>query len=358
MLKKNFYSMCLTLIFTMCCLVCIPNKITVHAEDSGPTLIYRTSVSQKAVGNTNWQFIHTLKAYDNGWININVQCAKSDSNRCGVIGNVAYDDSKVTSIGQSVGSNLSKFYPEYTDSKYITSFEESNTVYTFIFNDWGRRDGCTLMYCNLYVKEPYLHSNISMTFFGEDIEIPFGNEIPNITSDTTSEEINDYIAQLESEKKSLQQEYELLLQENTNLKNENTESNTQYNNLLVSYNQLYSNYSTLTRDYEDAKNQIKELKQLVATLQAVDSNTTVNNDNISRLDTNKDGKINSIDATNILEIYAINSTGGNIKTFEDLENYKNNQKEKDNKPTIINSLFPEEDGGDLNNGTYNNIKHN
>ncbi|SEH51646.1 hypothetical protein SAMN02910265_01175 [Ruminococcus flavefaciens] len=45
-------------------------------------------------------------------------------------------------------------------------------------------------------------------------------------------------------------------------------------------------------------------------------------DFINRLDADKNGRIDSVDASCILKIYAINSTGGNIETIGDLLDYK------------------------------------
>lgn len=46
-------------------------------------------------------------------------------------------------------------------------------------------------------------------------------------------------------------------------------------------------------------------------------------DFITRLDADGNGQIDSVDASWILKIYAINSTGGNIETIGDLLDYKN-----------------------------------
>jgi len=46
-------------------------------------------------------------------------------------------------------------------------------------------------------------------------------------------------------------------------------------------------------------------------------------DFINRLDADRNGRIDSVDASYILKIYAVNSTGGNIETIGDLLDYKN-----------------------------------
>lgn len=51
--------------------------------------------------------------------------------------------------------------------------------------------------------------------------------------------------------------------------------------------------------------------------------STTDNDSILRCDTNGDGMIDGRDATTILTIYALNSTGKNITTFSEYQEYLN-----------------------------------
>lgn len=57
-------------------------------------------------------------------------------------------------------------------------------------------------------------------------------------------------------------------------------------------------------------------------------NETLNT--ISRFDINDDGMIDAADASVMLEIYAINSSGGNIKTLDDYNNIKNKKQNSSN----------------------------
>lgn len=301
---------------------------------------------------------------------------------------VSYKNSKTFNCSTWDNIDLS-YYPD--DFKYYSNYHSFNTdwyssnkhnptIYYYYESEsssYGRTlDGRLEQYRyygalpNLLVNEKTevvftpkvdITKEYSFRFLGHDFKVSPEILSSNVIATPQLTAQDAYIKELENKNNELTQQITALQNSDVavltttieNLQEEIDNLNTARQSLMDDDKELWERYKALEEDYNVALYKIKELSQVGTTTNISDTDNS-----ISRLDTNNDGKINSIDATNILEIYAINSTGGNIKTFEDLENYKNNQKEKDNKPTIINSLFPEEDGGDLNNGAYNNIKYN
>lgn len=311
MLKKNFYSLCLTLIFTMCCLVCIPNKITGHAEDSKPTLTHDVQTTKTIVDTQTWDYNGiscNAIIYNDGCVDVQVTDVSYTSqynpktpysdhpmNFPVPYGERLYSLSTegdywegcIHIVGKLKIYNTLSYYPkcyvlttdkniDYRCDYYNTSYGPCGTAHEVKYLDFNGRDVYLGVTTTMYESVPLL------TFASVGTKSGLLSFVPNVNTPTGTYEFN-----------------------------------------------LFSKTFFVT--YNNA-----EQSEYV--------------DNILRLDTNNDGKIDSMDATNILEIYAINSTGGNIKTFKDLENYKNEQKEKNNKSTIIDPPFPEEDSGDLNNG--------
>lgn len=78
-----------------------------------------------------------------------------------------------------------------------------------------------------------------------------------------------------------------------------------------------------TPQLSEQEKQIQLLEQENERLRAENERLTTILDvgSILRLDSDGNGIIDAKDATTILKIYAINSTGGNIKTLDDLKNY-------------------------------------
>lgn len=86
---------------------------------------------------------------------------------------------------------------------------------------------------------------------------------------------------------------------------------------------ILSGSSVAQPQLTEQEKQIQALKTENALLKAENERLTAmsNADSILWLDTDGNGIIDAKDATTILRIYAINSTGGNIQTLDDLKNY-------------------------------------
>lgn len=81
----------------------------------------------------------------------------------------------------------------------------------------------------------------------------------------------------------------------------------------------YMNKETVNLDDAQVQELIEENERLRANCGRLAAVRNINQ--IRRLDTDGNGIIDAKDATTILKIYAINSTGGNIQTLDDLKNY-------------------------------------
>ena len=84
--------------------------------------------------------------------------------------------------------------------------------------------------------------------------------------------------------------------------------------------EILSNSIVATPQLTEQDKQIQELKEKNAALEKeLDSLKALSDpDNILRLDANNDGIVDSNDASILLTIYAINSTGGHISKFSEL----------------------------------------
>lgn len=80
--------------------------------------------------------------------------------------------------------------------------------------------------------------------------------------------------------------------------------------------EILSGNTVATPQLTDQEKYIQELESENARLKSM-----LDVDSIVRFDTDGNGIIDAKDATTILKIYAINSTGGNIQTLDDLKNY-------------------------------------
>lgn len=249
-----------------------PNTMNSEEEQR----IYRVSVEGNAKGNTNWDFVYALTAYDTGRIHIDVQCLSVNGFYCNEIGDIAFNDSMIAPIGEQGANGISKFNKVCNGSKYIVSYFADKIIYTAVFPDCSSSySGSTLMSFDFYVKEPYLHTNQELTLFGENIGIPFGDDVVE-----DKQELLDILNDLETQNNSLSDEVARLTEENNSL-----------------YSQL-----------EYADNMIAQL-----------SNNTV----IS-LDINNDESIDALDASILLTIYAINSTstdGSMISSYNEYLDY-------------------------------------
>lgn len=169
----------------------------ISPEDRESAIIYRTSYEGSNVNDT-WNFIYTLVARQNGNIHIEIQCKSYKSswgNNIQDIGNIAFNDTMIASVNEQGASGISTYYGE-SYSKFIQSYDVSNIIYTVIYSDGGSNlVGQTLMTFNLYVKEPYLTTNQVINFFGNEIEIPFGE--PYVDKDTYIQELEGKISKLE-----------------------------------------------------------------------------------------------------------------------------------------------------------------
>ena len=81
----------------------------------------------------------------------------------------------------------------------------------------------------------------------------------------------------------------------------------------------YMNKEPVNLDDAQVRELIEENERLRANCERLAAVRNINQ--IRRLDTDGNGIIDAKDATTILKIYAINSTGGNIQTLDDLKNY-------------------------------------
>lgn len=261
--------------------------------------VYRTTVDTIENGVS---YKTNVLAYDNGHIVIELNCVNFTitANRLLNFSNVSFNDTYIADINTMGYANKSNInIDSYT--RYTTSFVNENIIYTFTNNYYvGDFLGKTLYTMNLYVKEAYLYTEQTIIVNDESIVLPF-NTIQPIQEIPTEKRL-----------KELEAENTLLKEENNVLKEENI-----------------------------------KLKSIIDT------------DNILRLDTNNDGIIDASDASTILKIYAINSTGGNIKIFNDLQIYDIEHSENEIgiesiiEPTT--TIIEENDFGDLNNNNNNNL---
>ena len=81
----------------------------------------------------------------------------------------------------------------------------------------------------------------------------------------------------------------------------------------------YMNKETVNLNDAQVQELVDENERLRANCERLAAVRNINQ--IRRLDTDGNGIIDAKDATTILKIYAINSTGGNIQTLDDLKNY-------------------------------------
>lgn len=107
---------------------------------------------------------------------------------------------------------LSERYGVYENSSY----EGDNIIYTFINATYHDYTGFYKSY-DFYVKESYADYTIPMTFFGKEIEIPFGENKYDIN--TRLDEVEKELYSLKQENSLLIEERDTLLKENEILKN-------------------------------------------------------------------------------------------------------------------------------------------
>ena len=218
------------------------------AEEDEPTRIYRTSITGTNVAKNGWDFSYLLSAYSNGNIHIDVQCEKSHSSYdCNQIGSIQFDDSVIAAIGESGYAGTSSFSDSgNSSSKYTTSYNSDIIVYNAIYSghdSFNHLTGSTLMSFELYVKEAYLSSPVSLILFGKSLEIPFGSE----TSLSDNAELQNMITKLKAE--------------NEELSKKNTELNTKVSELETQNKEL----DTANKKYQTELENLTTQNQALAT---------------------------------------------------------------------------------------------
>jgi len=171
------------------------SNITKYSYEEPETRIYRTSIYNDVGTNNDVGAICTLctniVAFNSGKIHIDIQCIDSKRNMTiGSIGDIVFDDLMIASVGECAAYGRSSFTTRF-NSKYTVSYTNNHTVYSVITpHSADSALGSTIMSFDLYVKEPYLDTDQSITIFGTEITIPFGD--PPIDKDAR-------IAELEAE---------------------------------------------------------------------------------------------------------------------------------------------------------------
>lgn len=156
-------------------------KVTANTTpDRESPIIYRTSHEGKNVKG-EWTFTYALVARENGNIHIDIQISNyslgSTYSPINEIGSLSFNDNMIAAVGEDGASGTSYFANAYP--KIVSSFDNEQIIYT-VFDSNGRNYsdiGRTITYFDLYVKEDYLNINQTINFFGEEVRIPFGENL-------------------------------------------------------------------------------------------------------------------------------------------------------------------------------------
>lgn len=160
------------------------------------------------------KYTNTIVAYNTGRIEITIQ-KNGDCLAVEYIGNISFDNNMITAFDEEYSKH--KQYSSLVQMEEVASY--SNNFITYDFYDNSRSYGLigALETYTIYVKEPYMDCTIPMTFFGKEIEIPFGENKYDI--DTRLDEVEKELYSLKQENSLLIEERDTLLKENEILKN-------------------------------------------------------------------------------------------------------------------------------------------
>lgn len=281
---KRLISVASALLLSMTCF-----SAAVCAEGAEPTRVYRTSVSgdTDTDDNYNISYIATLEAYSNGSIHIEVQTVKASVffiNR--ILGDFTFNDSIIKSINES----------KKTDCRSSYSYDENNTIYT-ISTDYCKSFSYI---ANLQVQDTYLNTTIPFTFFGKEIEIPFGSEaLP-----TGDAELQNMITKLKAE--------------NEELSKKNTELNTKVSELETQNKEL----DTANKKYQTELENLTTQNQALATsILKFENENAALKAQLAAFDSDADGLLTTADAQMILIYYteylagAVSGTTGDYAAY-------------------------------------------
>lgn len=279
---KHFISVCCALMLGISYF-----SVAASAGETEPIRIYRTSVSGEtevgavSTNNYNISYTATIEAFSEGLIHLEVNtvtASRISVNR--IVGTYAFNDTFIQPFSESTDEKIQKSKEtQHAYCKTTYSYDDSDIVYTLSTND------CTSFtyVADLYVREAYLKSTIPFTFFGKNIEIPFGTEaIP--TGDI----------ELQNTTTKLKAENEELSKKNTELSTKVSELETQ-NTELDTANKKYQTES------ENLKTQNQALSSSILKFET--ENNTLK-DNLAAFDSDGDGFLTSADAQMILVYYA------------------------------------------------------
>lgn len=297
---KRFISVSSALLLSITCLSSV-----VFAEETAPTRIYRTSITGTNVAKNGWDFSYSLSAYSNGNIHIDVQCEKShSSNDCNQIGSIQFDDSVIAAIGESGYAGTSSFSDSgNSSSKYTTSYNSNGIVYNAIYSGddpFNHLTGSTLMSFELYVKEAYLSSPVSLIFFGKTLEVPFGAETP-LTDNT---EMQKTITNLKAENEALTKQ--------------NTENATKIADLESKNKEL----ETSVQNYETENSSLKSQNQaLASSINKFDTENAALKATLAAIDSDSDDLLTAADAQAVLNYYVAHLAGKATGKVSDYAEY-------------------------------------
>ena len=202
------------IVATALCMQIFSFKTNAVSSEIKEERIYRTSV-QVINEKEGGIFTNTLVAYDTGRIHIEIQKDNSKEFKDD-IGYIKFNDTMIAPLNEN-GKNGKSYVSRSANSVYEnSSYDGDNIIYTFINNTYYGATGFYKAY-DFYVKEFYMDYTIPMTFFGKEIEIPFGENKYDIN--TRLDEVEKELYSLKQENALLIEERDALLKENETLKN-------------------------------------------------------------------------------------------------------------------------------------------
>ena len=290
---KRFISVSSALLLGITCL-----SSAVYAEETAPTKVYRTSVDGV---ESSLSYTATLEAYSDGRVHIEVQTVQAANYSYRIIGNYTFNDTYIQPYNEATDTKIQKSKESQTTNCYTTfKYDENDIIYTL-----STLDSKSFTYAtDLYVRDAYLNTTIPFSFFGKEIEIPFGSEaLP-----TGDAELQNMITKLKADNEALTKQ--------------NTENATKIADLESKNKEL----ETSVQNYETENGSLKSQNQaLASSINKFDTENAALKATLAAIDSDSDDLLTAADAQAVLNYYVAHLAG---KTTGKVSDYAEYSKQK------------------------------
>lgn len=192
--------------------------VQIWAEESEPQIIYRESFQKTGYdsGSHTYTIVYNIIAKTNGEIKLDFNCLSySDSWSWGNFGEIKINDSMIAPLG-SKGYAGESIRCENSNCSILEGYSGDYTIYSLIKSGYYH-SGNHIDTFYFYVKEPYLHTEQTISVCGTEITIPFGDENPSTEQTQMIHELESQINGLNTELEQLRAEKEVWEHNETHL---------------------------------------------------------------------------------------------------------------------------------------------